>query len=148
MNAETLLKGTTGALAEMMMEVPSEKKLDFIRSVLETGKESPEEKLLKAKVWIDILAGNKRKIAALEVEDKKKEVKVEPVRKYNRIPFDKKMEIINYSKNNKVTYRQLGDIFGIPEGTARSIVTRYNNKNKDKDVPEVSTLSKNSVVIL
>ncbi|MEY8365774.1 hypothetical protein AALA22_09080 [Anaerovoracaceae bacterium 41-7] len=57
---------------------------------------------------------------------------VEPVKKYNRIPFDKKMELINIHLNNpKMPCTKIASMMGINPGTARSIIKKYKEKNPD-----------------
>lgn len=136
MKVNTEMVNVTKDLASVLMGEDAEHKVRALRRICSRRELEPEQRLNLAYEYLMFVMGKTEPVAE---EGKPSAVEmlngnvteIEPVRKYNRITFNKKMEIIDLYLNNDITQKKIAEITGINRSSVNAIIAKYREKYPD-----------------
>ena len=122
-------KAMSNELATILMSRKPETVVHNTRKILNDRSMSPSRKMQIAHEYLSLVMSEDA-VALPEVEPPKDE----KVRKYQRIPFNTKMKMIEYYINNDCTKKSVSKKFGVAEQTGNRILLDY-----EREHPELFT---------
>lgn len=124
--------GMSNELAAILMGGDEAQQMRDLRRIISNNQATAKQRMEVAYEYLGFILGKpapeNQQVDAVQIINTSLD-DVQPLRKYNRIPFEKKHEIINIYLNNDISMTKISSITGVNKNTVHSIIRQYKEKS-------------------